>query len=385
MHSKNETVDGQLRDDTPIRKDEMSSYRKRLDAILDTTADGIITIDVRGRIENFNKACERIFGYKAEEVIGANIKMLMPSSYADEHDTYIHNYLNTGERKVIGSGREVEAQRKDGSIFPIDLSIGEYEIDGERFFSGIVRDITARKRAEEQLLRSNIELERFAYIASHDLQEPMRMVSSFSELLEKEYAEQLDDTARQYIAFISDGANRMQALVHDLLEYSRAGRDDIDMQLINTQERLQVVLQDMNEVISESGAEVIVDELPFIVANPMHFVRLMQNLISNAIKYKKSDAPPKIHIGAEKKDNVWVFHVHDNGIGIKQSYLNQVFVIFKRLHKRSEYEGTGIGLSICKRVVESMGGKIWVVSEEGEGSTFYFTVPVNENSSGERA
>lgn len=362
-------------DDCGDSRDVDARYRKRLDAILNTTADGIVTIDVSGTIETFNQACERIFGYRAEEVIGKNVKVLMPDSYALEHDGYIRNYLNTGEKKVIGIGREVEAQRKDGSVFPIDLSVGTYEFAGQRYFSGIIRDISARKKAEEQLLRSNIELERFAYIASHDLQEPLRMVANFTDLLAEEYSDRLDETALEYMGFLKDAARRMQVLVTDLLEYSRAGNDNLELQPVDAADKLRIVLLDMQDVITQTEAKVTYDDLPVLYANPMHFVRLIQNLIGNALKYSRDDVTPEIHIGVEDKQDMWVFSVRDNGIGIAEEYLEQVFVIFKRLHKRSEYEGTGIGLSICKRIVEALNGSIWVESPPGGGSTFYFTIP----------
>lgn len=348
----------------------------RLRALVDNTVDGLITIDEIGVIEQFNKSCERIFGYAAEEVIGRNVKILMPQEYAEPHDGYLRNYMSTGEAKIIGIGREVKAMRKDGTVFPIDLSVAEVrEQNGIRFFSGIIRDITARKQAEEEIFRSNTELERFAYVASHDLQEPLRMVSNFTELLDKEYSSGMDSTAQEYMRFIISAARRMQDLVDDLLEYSRIGHSEEKMLLFHTGDVVTTAVDNLSALIQSSHAEISYDDFPELYGSPMLFARLLQNLVGNALKYRAPDRVPKIHIGCKIQDDSFVFSVKDNGIGIKSVYFQQVFVLFKRLHGRNEYSGTGIGLPICKKIVESMGGKIWVNSEFGKGSTFYFTIP----------
>lgn len=357
-----------------VEKDTLS----KLKAIVENTVDGLITIDENGIIQSYNKACVNIFGYGADDVIGKNVKILMPDPYQSEHDQYLQNYHSTGVKKIIGIGREVQGKKKDGTVFPLDLSVSSVEMAGRKLFSGIVRDITDRKKAEEEILRSNVELERFAYIASHDLQEPLRMVANFTALLSEEYEAGMDDQAKEYMGFIIDAARRMQDMVGDLLEYSRIGHEEAGFSEFDADTHIKVVLENLNEVIEETGASVEVGELPEIYTNPVRFSRLMQNLIGNAIKYRDKDRAPVIRVSAEDKGDVWLFSVADNGIGIKKEYLEQIFIIFKRLHGKNEYKGTGIGLAICKKIVEGMGGELWAESEYGQGTIFRFTLPKQE-------
>lgn len=343
-------------------------------AIMDNTVDGIIAIDDKGIIRNYNKACETIFGYKKEETIGQNVKMLMPAPYRKEHDGYLRSYHETGHKKIIGIGRAVEGQRKDGSVFPLDLSVAEVTVGEEKLYSGILRDITERKKAEEEIWRSNEELERFAYVASHDLQEPLRMVSNFTALLDEEYGKDMDEQAGQYMTFIVDASKRMQELVSDLLEYSRVGYEDAGFADFDSFDQLSGALNNLDEIVRATGARITHDEMPLIYANPVRFSRLLQNLVGNAIKYR-DDKTPEIHIGVQDRGNDWLFSVRDNGIGIKDEYLEQIFIIFKRLHNKNEYSGTGIGLAVCKKIVDSFGGEIWAESELEKGSVFYFTIP----------
>ena len=356
-------------------RQETVDTRNKLQAILDNTVDGLITINKEGIIQNYNKACENIFGYTSKEVMGENVKILMPSPYRQAHDTYLNNYHETGEKKIIGIGREVEGQRKDGTIFPLDLSVSEVTVQGQSFYSGIVRDISDRKKAEDEIMRSNDELERFAYVASHDLQEPLRMISNFTQLLEEEYSETFDQQAGEYMAFIIDAAHRMQDLVNDLLEYSRIGYEDSGFLDFDAKLHTEMVISNLQELIQESNAKIVVKDLPVIWANPTRFLRLMQNLIGNGIKYRRKDVTPEITIQAKKQDREWLFSVEDNGIGIKEEYLKQIFIIFRRLHAKHEYQGTGIGLAVCKKIVDSFEGTIWAESTPGKGSVFYFTVP----------
>lgn len=364
----------------PVKNDigKLADYTSQLEAVLNTVIDGIITIDDHGIIQSFNPSSERIFGYAPEEVIGKNVRMLMPNPYKDKHDGYLSNYLDTGERKVIGIGREVKAQRRDGTIFPMELGVNEMNMSGKRMFVGTIRDISDRKHAEDELIRSNEELERFAYIASHDLQEPLRMVSNFTCLLKDEYEERLDEQGLQYMKFIVDASARMQNLVNDLLEYSRVEAQESGFSDVDCAQQTKATIETLQEIIEETNATINVEALPTIYANPVRFSRLMQNLVGNAIKYRKKNQNPHIHIKAEDKTTYWLFSVSDNGIGIKEEYLDQIFVIFKRLHGKQEYQGTGIGLAICKKIAESFGGRIWATSEPSKGSIFYFTVPKKE-------
>ncbi|MGZ7210071.1 MAG: sensor histidine kinase, partial [Methanobacterium sp.] len=229
----------------------------------------------------------------------------------------------------------------------------------------------------EELKRSNDELKQFAYITSHDLQEPLRTISSFTQLLELRYKDQMDSNADEFIEFIVNATKRMQDLIKDLLEYSRVTTRGNEFIPVNTEDILQKTISNLHAAISESEAEITYDELPEVMADHGQMGQLFQNLISNALKFKNPHIPPKIHISARKdaENNEYIFNVQDNGIGIEKEYFDRIFTIFQRLHTREEYSGTGIGLSIAKKIVERHGGDLWVESAPGEGSTFYFTIP----------
>lgn len=349
---------------------------KYLRAIVDHTVDGLIVINTHGIIINFNKASEQLFGYTEQEVAGQNINMLMPPSYSKHHDQYLKNYLTTGQERIIGIGREVEGQRKNGTVFPMDLSVSEMNVNGQRFFSGIVRDITARKLAEQELLQSNTELERFVFIAAHDLQEPLRTITMYSDMLEEDYSHELDKTAIKYIKSARSAAIRMRTLIKDLLEYSRMGNEKQKYETISIEKTIQMALDNLKKIIETKKAEITVSKhLPDVVGNNIQLVSLYQNLIENALKYTHGMHNPKINLTAERSGEHWVFSVQDHGIGIEEKYLEQIFVPFKRLHTAQEYSGTGIGLSMCKRIVEQHGGRLWATSKLNQGSTFSFTLP----------
>ena len=242
-------------------------------------------------------------------------------------------------------------------------------------------EIIVRKRTQEALKntlvdleRSNKDLEQFAYVASHDLQEPLRMVASYTQLIEKRYAEKLDQDGRDFIKFAVSGANRMQTLINDLLSYSRIGTRANPLIPLDAHVPLGQARLNLNKTIGEASAIITNDELPVVMADETQLTQLFQNLIGNAIKFHKDGESPRIHIAAQQKTGEWVFSVQDNGIGIEAQYLQRIFVIFQRLHAREDYPGTGIGLAICKRIIERHGGKIWVESQPGRGSTFYFTL-----------
>lgn len=270
----------------------------------------------------------------------------------------------------------------------LEKKVHERTKDLEKANKELKREITAKKLAEEELKtlnerlnlrtldleRSNKELEQFAYVASHDLQEPLRMVSSYTQLLAKRYKDKLDKDAHEFIDFAVDGANRMQRLIQDLLSYSRVGTQKKPIKASDCNAILGRVRADLNVVIEENNAVVTNDELPTVMADETQLVQVFQNLIVNAIKFRDKD-PPSIHVSAEQNRNEWILSVSDNGIGIDPEFHERIFVIFQRLLGKAEDTGTGIGLALCKRIVESHGGRIWVESQPGKGSTFYFTIP----------
>ena len=277
---------------------------------------------------------------------------------------------------ALRSGGEA-ASLPRARLYELDALIGSLES---------LRDATlqinehARKLSDyaKELERSNAELEQFAYVASHDLQEPLRMVSSYCQLLQRRYKTKLDSDAEEFIAFAVEGAGRMQRLINDLLAYSRVGTQGKPFEDTDCNDVLDAVLANLQTVIAETQVQIAHDPLPVISGDPVQLVQLFQNLIANAIKFRKptaDDVPATIHVSATLEDGNWVFSVQDNGIGIDPQYSERIFIIFQRLHDRSEYAGTGIGLAICKKIVERHGGRIWVESVPGSGSTFYFSVP----------
>jgi light-regulated signal transduction histidine kinase (bacteriophytochrome) len=243
--------------------------------------------------------------------------------------------------------------------------------------------LQARQELEKsigELARSNSDLQQFAYVASHDLQEPLRMVASYTQLLAKRYKGKLDEDADEFIAYAVNGANRMQALIQDLLAFSRVDTKGQVFEPTPVETLLGYALANLKGVIEESGAVVTHDPLPTVMGDDRQLLHLLQNLLSNAIKFKATE-PPRVHLSAERRGREWVFSVRDNGIGIDPQYADRIFVIFQRLHTNAEYPGTGIGLSICKKIVERHGGRIWMESQLGQGATFYFTLPAIDEPS----
>lgn len=241
------------------------------------------------------------------------------------------------------------------------------------------QELTERKKIQEELERSNADLERFAYLASHDLQEPLRMVTSFTQLLAKRYQGQLDSEADRIIGFAVDGAKRMEALIRDLLTYSRLSVQGKSFDPIKCEEVLDLTLNNLQLLIQETGTSICRNPLPTIRADESQLVQLFQNILSNAIKYR-SNKPPEITVGAKAANGQWLFYFQDNGIGINPQYFGRIFDIFQRLHTREKYPGTGIGLAVCQKIVNRHGGKMWVESEPDQGSTFYFTLPIAPDS-----
>jgi PAS domain S-box-containing protein len=350
-----------------------------LDSVIENLPNMLFVKEAQSlRFVKFNKAGEELLGYSREELIGKNDYDFFPKKQADFFTE--KDQLVLKSRKLEDISEELVSTKYKGIRTLETKKIPIYDENGKpKYLLGISNDITDRKKTEtelklksEELIRSNAELEQFAYVASHDLQEPLRMVTSYVQLLEKRYKNKLDQDANEFIAYAVDGSNRMRTLIQSLLEYSRVNRVK-PFELINTNELLQMVLHDLKDAIRSSNAIVTVNDLPEIVGDHILIGQLFQNLISNAIKFKGEKAP-EIVISGEKKDDDYLFSVKDNGIGIEKEYSQKIFVIFQRLHTKDKYPGTGIGLAICKKIVERHGGEIWMDSTPGAGSTFYFTI-----------
>jgi PAS domain S-box-containing protein len=342
---------------------------------------GIAHVDLKGHFMQVNRRLCEILGYAEKELIGRSVKEI---SHPEDRN------LTDSQRMRVRSGEKDSVRfekryiRQNGAIVWVDLSVAlardannvpQYEI-------ALFDDITERKKAEaalreahEELKRSNGELEQFAYVASHDLQEPLRMVSSYTQLLMRRYGDKLDGDAKEFTAFIVDGATRMKQLIEDLLAYSRVGTRDKNFKPVDGEAPLKRALTNLRAAIQDSGATVTQDQLPRIHCDEVQFAQLFQNLIGNALKFRAPDKAPAVHVGVAEREQEWEFMVRDNGIGIEPQYFERIFMVFQRLHNKGEYPGTGIGLAIVKKVVERHGGRIWVQSELGAGTTFHFTMP----------
>jgi len=358
---------------------ELTVKHRLLNAVVEGTTDLIYIRDLENRFTLANSACAKVFRRSVNEVLGSSMRDLLPN---DSYDA-----VAKSDQEIVRDGVPCtleEIAEIDGVTRLFLTTKGPYhDADGKIIGTiGISREITERKKAEEHLVkmvgelrRSNEELQQFAYVASHDLQEPLRMVASYTQLLAKRYTGRLDSEADEFIAYAVDGSNRMQALIHDLLAYSRAGANGKAYQEISSEKALLEALSNLRVSIQESGAVVTHDSLPTITTDDAQLVQVFQNLVGNAIKYRRAEVP-RVHVSAAKNGGQeWNFSVQDNGLGIDPQYFDRIFVLFQRLHGREEFKGTGIGLAICKKIVERLGGRIWVESEPEKGSTFYFALP----------
>ena len=381
-----------------------SDTEERLRAILQTAVEGIITIDESGIIESMNPAAERTFGFKAQEVIGKNVSLLMPSPYREEHDGYLANYLRSGHAKIIGIGREVLGQRKDGSVFPMDLAVSEVRLAHRRLFTGFVRDISERKKSEERLAdlaqslaEKNKELETIVYVASHDLRSPLVNIQGFSQELalacqqlrermagaapgadapepDPETSTLLQEDIPEALEYIQAGVTKIDVLLAGFLRYSRLGKAALRIERLDMNALLGTILQAMEFQIQKSKVVVEVGPLPECLGDATQVNQVFSNLIDNAIKYRHPGRAPSIQVSGSIRDQLAVYAVRDNGIGIARDHQTKVFEIFHRLNP-SAGEGEGLGLTIAQRLLERQSGRIWVESESGTGSTFFVSLP----------
>ena len=362
---------------------------ERFRALVHNASDIITILDAEGRVQYDSPSIERILGYRPDERLGEPVFQYVHSDDLLAIQEKFEQILAEPETTVT---LDAEVRHRNGSWRTLEVTASNLLDDPA--VQGIVvnsHDITERKRTQAQLerytaelARSNEELQQFAYVASHDLQEPLRMVSSFLQLLQQRYEGKLDERADEYIHYAVDGATRMKRLINDLLQYSRVATRGKQPAPVSSQAIFDEVLADFQLSIRDSEATITHDSLPMISGDKTQVRQLMQNLIGNAIKFH-GDSPPRIHVDAERENGMWRFAVRDEGIGIEPRHAERIFVIFQRLHGKKEYDGTGIGLAICKKIVERHGGTMWVESEPGAGSTFYFTLPAtgeHENSNG---
>jgi PAS domain S-box-containing protein len=359
-------------------RDSESRFR----SVAETANEGIVTTDEQGIVRYWNPGAARMFGRPEDQAVAQPLAAMMPARHKAELEGGLAQYRQNKGGRLVGKTVELAGIRKDGSEFPLELSLSSFQTSKGVFFAGILRDITAHKEAKRalesknnELARSNQELEQFAYVASHDLQEPLRMVSNYTQLLGRRYKDQLDADAQEFIGFAVDGALRMQALIHDLLTYARVGTRGKEFKDTPVNKIVADALMNLAGAIDEVKADIRVDPLPTIACDGGQLTQVFQNLIGNALKFRRKDAIPAVRVSAARTGNAWTFGIADNGIGIEPKYFERIFQMFQRLHGREEYPGTGIGLALCKKIVERHGGRITVASEAGRGTTFAFTIP----------
>ena len=387
----------------------LSDTEQRLRAILETAVEGIITIDEHGILESINPAAEKTFGYEAQEVIGKNVSILMPSPYREQHDSYMANYLRTGTAKIIGIGREVVGQRKDGSVFPMDLAVSEVPLADRRLFTGFVRDISERKKAEarladlaQSLAEKNRELETIVYVASHDLRSPLVNIQGFSQELTRacqrlhqqllgkqssgspvhspqpgpasDLAMLLRDDIPEALQYIQAGVAKIDALLAGFLRYSRLGKAALRIEPLRMNALLDSIQQTMEFQLQQAGASLAVDLLPDCLGDATQINQVFSNLIDNAIKYRHPNRLPALRITGSLEGHRAIYAVRDNGVGIARDHQSKVFEIFHRLNP-SLGEGEGLGLTIAQRILERQNGRIWVESDPGAGSCFFVSLP----------
>jgi PAS domain S-box-containing protein len=346
----------------------------QLSEIFDSVPIALLMVDRQGRIRLFNAQATRLFGYTREEALKEAVEVLMPARFRAGHPDLRAGFLLNPATRPMGEGRDLYGIRKDGTEFPIEIGLNPITTDEGLFVMVAIVDLTERKRQADALARSNMELQRFALLASHDLQTPMRSIANFVQLLQATYSDKLDAQANDWICRTQQSIKHLQALIQDLLEYSRVQSQSGPLQRVSLHDVLDHVVSLLDASVRESKAEVAWGDLPVVMGNRSQLVQLMQNLIGNALKYR-SQEPPRVYVSAERRGPEWKLAVRDNGIGISPKYHQKIFEIFQRLHDQNEYPGTGIGLAVCRRIVEDHGGKLWVESEVGNGATFCFTLP----------
>jgi PAS domain S-box-containing protein len=375
-----------------ISKNSEIDFRYRL--LISYAPLAIISFDEENVIIDWNPEAERLFGWSAEEVLNQKFnEMVLPPTEREIHLEKISHYISEIKQGAFNKRLSINGWTKDGKKIPVESSILPIKLKDKYIFLAFINDLSKIREQEEklnkfltsleessrELQRSNRDLEQFAYIASHDLQEPLRMITSYVQLLKIRYKNILDNEGQEFINYIFDGANRMKMLINDLLDYSRVGSRNSKFEDIDLNHIMKNVVTDLQEAIRESGAEIHSDNLPAIFGDTPQIKRLFQNLISNAIKFR-GDSKPVIHINTTLVKDRWIISVKDNGIGIRPSHFDRIFVIFQRLHDSDEYPGSGIGLAIAKKIIENHNGTISVSSEHGRGSTFTLTFPLKSDS-----
>ena len=383
------TVNLEIHTDMLVKNDccarvDLSHLRSSFKTIAEVLPVALIVFDSNGLIALVNQRAEQLFGFNRGELFGLTVESLIPERFRAEHPHHRAEFAEQPQSRQTGAGRDLFGLRKDGSEFPIEIGLNPVETEEGLFVLIAITDLTVRKCQEDdfkkliaRLDESNRELEQFAYVASHDLQEPLRKVASCCQALAEDFSDKLNDEGREWIAFAIDGAGRMRQLINDLLEFSQVARHGKESEPTDANKAYLRAMDNLDDSVHKHNAKIVCRPLPTVLADESQLVQLFQNLIGNAMTYCNSQQP-LVEIGAERDGHFWRFFVKDNGIGIAPEFHERIFQVFQRLHRKEEYPGTGIGLAICKKVVERHGGRLTVESQLGQGSKFIFTLPATD-------
>ncbi|MBA3994392.1 MAG: PAS domain-containing sensor histidine kinase [Cyanobacteria bacterium DS2.3.42] len=369
---------------------ERKRAEERLRITIEAAPSGMLMVDHQGKIVLVNSQVERLFGYSRQELLGQLIEILVPAGVRPKHPELRTGFFKDPHARAMGVGRDLYGVRKDGSEVPVEIGLNPLMAQGERFVLASIVDITERKKAEEllqekllELERSNEDLQQFAYVCSHDLQEPLRVISNYTQLLAKRYmGKTLDEDAHEFIDFTLDATKRMHQLINDLLLYSRVETKGRGFVTVDMNEIVEMALSNLSVAIQECDAKIEFNNLPSVRGDSSQLIQLFQNLVGNALKFR-SDKPPVVRITSSPQGDMHRFTVSDNGIGFDMKYSDRIFIIFQRLHVRETYEGSGIGLAVCKKIVERHNGRLSAESTVGNGASFHFTLPKTDSMKGE--
>lgn len=383
---------------------ELLESEERFHQLVETANDAIISIESCGNVIFWNNGAEAMFGYSADEISGRSLTLIIPERFREAHIHGMNNLLSTGMSRVIGKTIELIGLRRDGSEFPIELSLTTWKTKAGTFFTGIIRDITERKKAEEEIRKLNLELTRhsdeleaanrelesFSYSVSHDLRAPLRAIDGFSKALLEDYKDALDDEGKRLLQVVRDNTLKMGLLIDDILTFSRVGRKDIEIFDIKMEELAREVSNELMSLAAEKSARIEIKAMPPALGDRSMIRRVFINLFSNALKFTGKRADAVIEAGSieaglepgamnfDKQQNMEkqnIYYVKDNGVGFDMHYSDRLFGVFQRLHSSEEFEGTGIGLAIVKRIINKHGGSAWAEGKINGGAVFYFTLP----------
>ncbi len=386
-----------------MTQENLAEREQQVHQIIESAPTAMLMTDIQGTIVLTNAEALRLFGYASHELIGQPVDILVPERLRSKHPAMRAAFTAKPTARAMGAGRDLHAVRKDGSEVSVEIGLTPISHQDTPFILSAIVDISQRKaledslrtlnveleqrvadrtaellQANDALVRSNVELQQFAYIASHDLQTPLRGISGFVQLLSREYGDKLDPQARRWIERTVDNTQRMHVLINDLLSYSRVDSRARPFEPVELDKIVDEARQMLASDTHHANVSITHDPLPCVLGDPSQLTQMLENLIGNGIKYNTS-AQPQVHISARQVDSEWIITVTDNGIGVAPEYQEQIFEIFKRLHTNQAYPGTGIGLAVCRRVVHRHHGRIWLDSEPGKGSSFHFTIPLREN------